>query len=819
MVLPFADIVPLGTRIGREMTYRVTDDLFDPKPGAGEPIAEGSRVLVPLGTRWATGIVVGFRAASSVENVRDIVMCLDPYPVLVPEVLRVCQWIAGYYLCTLAEVLTAALPAGIHTHSDQRVSIAPEAEPNGSAHTHALTDKQRAVVDALSSDGDLTLKQLERRVGRGARSVVYRLVRRGVLSTQQEMVAPRVRATTARVAHLLPDDPDWFETELPALRRRAPKQAACVERLRDLGGRASSRDLAADGINANVLRRLVERQVLRLDDEEVVRDPYAFHDDQPPDDADPTADQASALNLLTPDVKEQRFRVHLLHGVTGSGKTLVYIRAVAEALDAGRGAIVLIPEIALTPQTVRRFRAHFGDDVAVLHSALSSGERYDAWRQVREGRRRVVVGARSAVFAPVRDLGLIVVDEEHDGSYKQENPAPRYNARDVAVVRGQHEGFPVILGSATPSLESTHNAQDGKYHRIDLPDRIDGRPLPEVALVDMRQEGGDLFSAPLRTRIQDRLHKGERTILLQNRRGYAPFIQCTDCGTSIECADCQVTLTLHGGADREGSMICHYCGRSEPRPQSCLACGSTAVRLVGSGTQRVEEALSERFPDARVLRMDVDTTTTKGAHAKILDAFGRGEADILLGTQMVAKGLDFPGVTLVGVISADTGLYLPDFRASERTFQLLTQVAGRAGRGDRPGEVIIQTYRPEETPLQYACGHDFSSYAEQELASRSALGYPPFGRMALFLVRGPDESLVALAANHCAEALRARSDGLEVLGPVQAPIARIQGHYRWQVIAKSDSTRHLNAAARAALDHHRFRGIRLSVDVDPISFL
>ncbi len=811
---PFADIVPLGARIDRAMTYQVPEDLRDPPPDR-PAITVGSRVLVPLGPRWATGIVVGFQDTTDIVNVRSVAMCLDPYPVLTAELLSTCRWVASYYLCTLAEVLTAALPAGIHTQSDQRISIAASPRPNGE-----LTHRQSDVIATLEEAGDLNLRQLERRLGRGTRRIVNDLVRRGILEARQAMVDPRVRVSTERIARLLPTDPNWAVAELPTLRKRAPKQAACLDYLLDQGGAATAKELGEVGVDGAVLRRLADRHLVELQEREVVRDPYAEVPAEPPESLDPTGDQQDALDRILPDVAARRFSVHLVHGVTGSGKTLVYIEAVAAALEKQRGAIVLIPEIALTPQTVRRFRARFGDRVAVLHSALSAGERYDAWRQVREGRRQVVVGARSAVFAPVANLGLIVVDEEHDGSYKQESPAPRYSARDVAVIRGQQEAFPVVLGSATPSLESYHNATTGKFDLIELPARIDARPLPEVRLIDMRNEGGDLFSTALRTGIRDRLVRSERIILLQNRRGYAPFIQCTDCGTALECISCQVTLTYHAPkGSSAGHMVCHYCGRTEPRSPTCVTCGSTSLKLFGSGTQRVEEALAERFTDARVLRMDVDSTSQKGAHERILDAFGRGEADILLGTQMVAKGLDFAGVTLVGVISADTGLGLPDFRAGERTFQLLTQVAGRAGRGDLPGEVVIQTYRPDEDPLLCARTHDYASYSTAELRSREDLGYPPYGRMTLFLFRGADEPNVAQAAGECAETLRAGDPSIDVLGPVPAPLARIQRRYRWQVIAKSDSARRLNHAARRVLDTHRRRSVALSVDVDPVSML
>jgi primosomal protein N' (replication factor Y) len=415
-------------------------------------------------------------------------------------------------------------------------------------------------------------------------------------------------------------------------------------------------------------------------------------------------------------------------------------------------------------------------------------------------------------------LGIIIIDEEHDDSYKQSDPAPRYNARDVAIMRAQLQNLPVVLGSATPSLESYHNAQTSKFDLLTLPKRIDDRPLPEVTLVDMRHEGGGMFSRPLREKMRERIQKGERIILLQNRRGYAPTVQCGDCGQSIECDHCQVTLTYHAN---QRQMICHYCAHTERVPTTCPSCNSTNFHMLGVGTQRVEETLEAQFDGVRILRMDMDTTSRKGAHDRILDRFSRGEADILLGTQMVAKGLDFPGVTLVGVISADTGIHLPDFRASERTFQLLTQVSGRAGRGELPGEVVVQTYLPDGEAVQSAQYHDFETFAHKELDARNSLGYPPYGRMTLLLFKGKDENEVARSAGMCAQSLREQSPpDVEIMGPVQAPIARIQRTYRWQVLLKSDSHNRLNTVARqAATQFPPRKSVTLAINVDPVSML
>jgi primosomal protein N' (replication factor Y) len=812
----FADIVPLGTRIDQAMTYRVPEDLLQ-ADGLCAPIERGSRVLVPLGPRWATGVVIDFHDSTEIQNVRAIAMRLDPYPAIPEGLLKTCEWIAGYYLCSLSEVLGAVLPAGIHTQSGQRI-----ARGETGVDTTTLDARQRSILACIDETGPLSIKQLEKRVGPKIRSLIHGMCRSGVLKSVQEMRRPRTSAKMERIVQLVPDDPLWMEAELPTIERRAPKQAKCLTLLQSAGGVLPSRTLTENGIDSAIIRRLVDRKILKVTQREVRRDPYASETPEAPDDVIPTAQQTAALAQILVDTEAPRYRTHLISGVTGSGKTLIYIRAVAHAIKNGRGAIVLIPEISLTPQTVGRFRAHFGDRVAVLHSGLSEGERYDAWRDLREGRKQIVVGARSAVFAPIQNLGLIVVDEEHDSSYKQDNPAPRYNAKDVAVVRGRMEDIPVILGSATPSLESYRNATDGKFNLIRLDQRVDARPMPKVDVVDMRHESG-LFSTLLHEKILDRLARKELTILLQNRRGYAPYIQCVDCGDALQCPSCHVSLTLHGTGER-GRLICHYCGHSGAMPRSCPTCQSGKLKMLGIGTQKVEEVLARQFPEARVLRMDVDATTKKGSHARILGAFGRGDADILLGTQMVAKGHDFPGVTLVGVISADTSLNLPDFRAAERTFQLLTQVSGRAGRGEKPGEVVIQTYKPEEDAIRFARDHDFEAFTASEDPSRNQTGFPPFSRLALFLFKGPSESDVAQQAGHCADIVRSTGiPGVDVLGPVQAPLSRLKGRYRWHVILRSSSHRALNRTIRLALDRFGGRGTRrsvtLDVDVDPVSML
>ncbi|MDQ3309846.1 MAG: primosomal protein N', partial [Gemmatimonadota bacterium] len=519
----------------------------------------------------------------------------------------------------------------------------------------------------------------------------------------------------------------------------------------------------------------------------------------------------------------------LLRGVTGSGKTLVYIELLREVVERqGRTAIVLVPEIALTPQTVGRFRAVFGDQVAVLHSALSDGERLDEWRSLRSGDKRIVVGARSAVFAPLADLGAIVVDEEHESSYKQ-GEAPRYHAREVAVVRAHMEGAVCVLGSATPSLESWSAASAGKYTLLELPERVGGRPLPPIRVVDLRAERGAspvaVLSAELVDAIGARLQREEQTILLLNRRGYATFVQCRDCGGVWHCPHCNVSLTYHR---RRSRLVCHYCFHEEAAPERCNACGGSDLGFRGIGTEQVERLVGEQFPSARIARMDVDTTSGKWGHHRILQRVERGEVDILLGTQMIAKGLDFPNVTLVGVVNADVGINLPDFRATERTFQLLTQVAGRAGRGVKGGEVFIQTALPGHYAVTCATGHDFLGFAVRELEARAEPSYPPFSRLVNVVVSGLDEIATQEAADRAVRWLdgllrERRIDQVTVLGPAPCPVDRIRQRWRWHFLLRSRRSALLGEVARFFATRFELpRGkhdLRLAVDRDPVALL
>lgn len=643
-------------------------------------------------------------------------------------------------------------------------------------------------------------------------------------------VRPHPHVRTQRVVRLREDIPSLLQRERAFA--RAPQQRALFELLESLGGRSTVEHLMEQlACSPSVLRALERRALVTIEHETVARDPFAARARPAPARIVPTEAQRDAIERVAAG---RAGEVFLLHGVTGSGKTLVYIELLREVVERrGRGAIVLVPEIALTPQTVDRFRGVFGDTVAVLHSALSDGERYDAWVALRRGDKRIAVGARSALFAPVADLGAIIVDEEHEGSYKQ-GESPRYHARETAIVRARGAGAVVVLGSATPSLESWTNAAAGKYTLVSLPERVGGGTLPAVEIVDLRRAPRDavpgaeeyrrIVTPLLDAALQTRLERGEQSIVLLNRRGYSAFVQCDSCGTVATCPNCSITLTYHRTPE---SLICHYCMHREQPERACRRCGGVTLRRRGLGTQQVERLICERFPAARVVRMDVDTTSGKWAHVEILDRVARREVDILLGTQMIAKGLDFPDVTLVGVIDADVGINLPDFRASERAFQLLAQVAGRAGRGPKGGEVIIQTRLPGHHALRCAVTHDYHGFVSEELAARVNPAYPPNNRLANIVVSGLVETAVADLAVAAAEWLRRlvrarESAGLTVVGPAPCPVERIKGRWRWHVLLKGEHAAELTRVGRYFLERFEIparHALRVTLDRDPVALL
>ena len=811
--------VALPPPLARELTYGVPDELAD-------EMQPGALVLVPVVQRLLTGIVLGPADIGELSpgKIRTIVQILAT-SLLSPEVVEVCRWMAGYYIAPLGSALMAALPPGVKLSSNRLVQLCNT--PPEQDHNDELAAK---ILDELTANGPLKVSTLKRRLdSKGLEKTLRTLRRTGHVEIAPVLDDKRTRVLNER-CYRLPDE-ETARTAIPEIEKRAPRQASCLHHL--LAHPVSTRrDLIAAGFSAAVLKGLEQRGLIEGFDEAVVRDPLAHIESAAPADLTPTPDQQQILAPLSAALDKKSFYPALLHGVTGSGKTLVYIRLVAQALASGRGSIILVPEIALAWQMVRRFKEHFGKQVAVLHSQLSAGERYDTWRRLRRGEQRVVIGARSAILAPVDNLGLIVVDEEHDTSYKQEDLDSShplsYSARDLALIRGQRSKAVVLLGSATPSLESYWNATTGKYHLHTLPRRVDDRPLPEVTVVDMKREPFQkkqraIFSRELRLKMQERLERGEKIVLLQNRRGFSPFITCVSCGESVQCKSCRVTLTYHR-SETAPKIRCHYCDFQAPPPPFCPTCNSAELRFDGIGTQKVESALLEQFPGIRVIRMDVDTTGWKGAHDELVERFRHGEADVLLGTQMVAKGLDFPEVTLVGVISADNGMHMPAFRAAERTFQLLTQVAGRSGRGRTAGEVVIQTLLPDDQALRSASRQDYAAFSERELEERRQSGFPPFGRLMIFRWRGTDEDEVTKAAQQGVAALRRGLDQHALLlGPGPAPLARLRGHFRWQALLRGESVHLLPQLVAGALPTMREtaknHATTFAINVDPLTMM
>ena len=717
----------------------------------------GARVRVPLGPRVVIGCVVGAAGQVAGGEPRDVLECLDSRPLLPHGVLELALWVAEHYACGPGDAVGAAMP--------------PFAWGRGTGRVRRVSAFKTVRVVRLTHEG-------------------RRLVQAG--------------------------------DGLAAFGSRQREALGLLEKAPD--GLASSR-LAAHRVASDTIRRLASRGLVSLEERRVDRDPLLSRpaelgdvDAQMP--VQLTGEQQAALERLTNLAATDQFRVALLHGVTGSGKTAVYQRLADEVHRRGRRVLVLVPEIALTPAIVRAFLGAGARRVAVQHSGLSDGERHDQWHRIRRGEVDVVVGTRSGVFAPLDDVGLIVVDEEHDASYKQEE-SPRYHGRDVAVVRGQQAGALVVLGSATPSMESYHNAMVGRYEHIVIGRRVLERPLATVHVVDMREEvatqGPDVvLSTPLREALGARLDRHEQAMILLNRRGYAAAMLCRQCGHTLECPNCSVSLTLHRAA---GRVRCHYCNYSLARPTVCPHCAGPFLERIGFGTERIEVEVARAFPQASVGRLDRDAVRRRGVVQTVLNRFARHEIDVLVGTQMIAKGHDFPAVTLVGVISADVGLGLADFRAAERTFQLLTQVAGRAGRGGLPGEAIIQTFYPGHYSIGFACRQAYEPFFDAEMRFRRSMRYPPVVAMVNAIVRGSSFAAAMRDATELARELRRAADGFQVLGPAPAPMSRLRGEHRVQIFLKGTQRRPMREALLGALGRHPVLRRRVTVDVDPLSVL
>jgi primosomal protein N' (replication factor Y) len=674
---------------------------------------------------------------------------------------------------------------------------------------------QGKVLSEIRRHGKITLKKIIKTFsGEVLRSQLFFWKRRGLIHIEAEVREKEVKPKFEKVVQFI-----GGESVEPLSR----KKAEILQWVEERGEVFYSELTKMFKSPSKAIQSLESSGLIATSNREVIRDLSARPELKAYPKPELTSHQEAVLNEILRGIHSKRFSPFLIHGVTGSGKTEVYLRAIEEVMNQGREAIVLVPEISLTPQLLSRFKDRFGENLSLLHSGLGRGERYDQWRRIWKGEVKIALGARSAIFAPFRNLGIIVVDEEHDPSYKQEEKL-KYHARDLAVVRAKQDEVTLLLGSATPSLESFHNAERGKFHLLSLPERIEGKPLPRVEVVDMKREGG-LLSERVRAALQKNIEDKRQSLLFLNRRGFANFILCPDCGLTFKCPNCSVTLTYHL---RDRSLRCHYCDYRIPAPGDCPQCRGHRLRGVGIGTERLEQEINLIFPEARVSRMDRDTTSRRRAHQQILKGLESGSIDILVGTQMIVKGHDFPNVTFVGVVSADTALHFPDFRSSERTFQLLTQVAGRAGRGEVFGEVVIQTYNPDHYTILKAKDHDFIGFYQEESQFRKALDYPPFSRLINFRLTGNSEKRTKAAAEEVGKIgkslLKTRyRKGIEILGPSAAPFAKMKGKFRWQMLAKGKSSQLLHQFAQElallAEDYTKGKGVNLDIDVDPIFIL
>ena len=827
--------------VNRLFTYSVPQHL-------DSIVQPGMRVLASFHKDSQEGVVVERTETTdlSSEQIKNISDCLDDVPTYSDELLALTKWMADYYLTSWGNALFCAVPAAVRNQKQQVVKLLPD-------YTPPTGKVQKEVVAHLESEDELTPNQLARRMGRSytqLRPTITALREKGIVKV---IVSHKPKVTTqfTNVATLaLPETDieneiaelttgtDGYEKATNEKKQRtthaaSAKHAEILQILLDEGGTLTTSEITKRvKTGASLLRTLERRGLINISRTQAVRNPLSSQHVVPTSPLSLNSIQTEAYEEILKGLQSEdksHYR-YLLHGVTGSGKTEVYMQAMTHILERGKSVIVLVPEISLTPQTTSRFIGRFSERVALLHSRLSDGERYDQWHRIQKGDADIVIGPRSAIFAPVRELGLLIIDEEHSDSYKSDT-APRYHAREVAQKRSELANCPLILGSATPSLESYYNAQNGTYRLLKLPSRVLDRKMPEVHIADMREElkngNRTIFSELLRNAIGERLEKREQTILFLNRRGHSSYVFCRTCGYVEKCKNCSISLTFHFETKK---MVCHHCGHKRESHLSCPACNSNVFDYFGRrgfGTETVEQEVRKSFPTANVKRFDADSTARKNAHQDILDAFQRQEIDILIGTQMVAKGLDFPNVTLVGVVVADTALNLPDFRASEQTFSLLTQVAGRSGRAETAGEVVLQTYMPNHYSISSVKKHDYIGFYQQEIESRSVLQYPPFSHVATLLLRGADETVVINAMRSVDDHLQVLQSEhfpeVKILGPAPAPLSKIDGKYRWHFLLRcqnvdkiSQLLQRLNEEPPAIL---KSNVIDYIIDIDPTNTL
>lgn len=790
-------------------TYLVPENL-------NEQLAVGMRVEVPFGNgnRHVQGFVLAIEpvAATVLDEtnvqLKELVAVLDLKPVLNTEMLALADYMKEKTFAFKITCLQTMLPSVMRADYQKYIYLTDEL-------SEELQDQLFYGLEEISWD------QAQER---GLLPQLMALRKQQKVDIRYE-VTTRNKVKMVRFIQAAKEFEQLEEIRLE-LRKGAKKKEQLLYYLQRLGTEkvTAVKEMKELGFSTALLNEAAKNGWLTFIEKEAYRDPFANQTFEKTTALSLNAEQQVAVETILQSVQEQQSQTYLLEGITGSGKTEVYLQVIAEVLNQGKTAIMLVPEISLTPQMVQRFKSRFGEHVAVMHSGLSQGEKYDEWRKIERGEAEVVVGARSAIFAPIENIGVIIVDEEHEASYKQEE-TPRYHARDLAIWRSEYHHCPVVLGSATPSLESRARAQKNVYQRLRLTQRANqAATLPTIDVVDMRQEveNGNVssFSMSLQEKLQERLEKNEQSVLLLNRRGYSSFVMCRDCGYVLPCPNCDISLTLHMDSK---TMKCHYCGHEERIPYRCPNCGQDKIRYYGTGTQKVEEELQTLLPDSRILRMDVDTTRRKGAHEKILRTFGEGQADILLGTQMIAKGLDFPNVTLVGVLNADTALNLPDFRSSERTFQLLTQVSGRAGRAEKPGEVIIQSFNPEHYAIQLAKAQDYEDFYTKEMYIRHRGDYPPYYFTVQITASHPEENEAAKQMFQIATKLKqGLSPQAILLGPTPNAIMRVNNRYFYQVIIKYKQEPMLQPLLKEILtDTQRAtaRGLKLSIDAEPMNFI
>ncbi|MEW9676411.1 primosomal protein N' [Lentibacillus sp. L22] len=793
--------VPAGS-INQTFDYLIPERFMD-------ILQTGMRVIVPFGPRRVMGYVVGFAQESSFKKLKELIDVLDLMPVLTDELLDLGKWLAEETLSLYITTYQAMLPQVLKSQYKKELVRLTQGELAPDLET-VFAGRDTIAYDEITN-GPVSYAHVRDAISAGDIMINY-LVKSRITKKYVTMIEAN-------------KDSYLLEEAIHDLAKNAAKQRDLLLFFSEHPEPVEQTKLLKQfKTTTQTVNKLIEKQLLSAKKVEVFRNPY---DDTQIVQTSPltlTDQQERAIRPIKHKIAENEHDVFLLHGVTGSGKTEIYLQTIQDVIEKGKEAIVLVPEISLTPQMVHRFKGRFGANVAVMHSGLSAGEKYDEWRKIQRKEVQVVVGARSAIFAPFENIGVVIIDEEHETSYKQEDQ-PRYHARDVAIYRGKNHHCPVILGSATPTLESYARAEKGVYQLATLTKRTNDQGMPDVQIVDMRKElhagNRTMFSHDLKAKIEQRIEKGEQVVLLLNRRGYSTFVMCRECGHVKECPHCDIALTYHKNSNQ---LKCHYCSYEEPMPMFCPECQSDLIRYFGTGTQRVEEALTQLIPDAKVIRMDVDTTRRKGAHEKLLTKFANGQADILLGTQMIAKGLDFENVTLVGVLTADSMLHLPDFRSSEKTFQLLTQVSGRAGRHELPGEVIVQTYTPEHYSITLASTYEYLQFYRTEMNTRRTFQYPPYVFLALLTVSHENRVKVVQTTQKMVQLLSKHvNEKTVILGPTPSPIARMKDRYRYQCMIKYKHEPQLRNLIRKIIQQFdediRKDDLKITVDMQPYQLM